>query len=175
MTDEMLAAVEKNGGVVMVNFYSAFIDENFRKAYAAQRPEREAAVKAWQERMKAEGKPITYEERNKIEKQFASKIPRPPLKSLIDHIDHIAKVAGVDHVGLGSDFDGVDSLPEGIDSVADLPRITAALVERGYSADQIRKILGGNLLRVFREAERVSREMQAQPTATTLKARATSK
>ncbi len=175
MTDEMLAAVGKNGGVVMVNFYSAFIDENFRKAYAAQRPEREAAVQAWQERMKAEGKPITYEERNKIEKQFASKIPRPPLKSLIDHIDHIARVAGVDHVGLGSDFDGVDSLPEGMDSVADLPRITAALVERGYTPDQIRKILGGNLLRVFRQAERVSREMQAQPTATTLKARATSK
>src|SRR5581483_5265959 len=99
MTDDMLKAMGKNNGVVMVNFYSAFIDENFRKAYAAQRPEREAAVKAWQERMKAEGKPITYEERNKIEKQFASKIPRPPLKSLIDHIDHIARVAGVDHVG----------------------------------------------------------------------------
>ena len=83
------------------------------------------------------------------------------LKSLIDHIDHIAKVAGVDHVGLGSDFDGVSgATPEGIDSAADLPKITQALLDRGYSADDIRKILGGNLLRVFREAERVSREMQ---------------
>ena len=65
---------------------------------------------------------------------------RPPLKSLIDHIDHIAKVAGVDHVGLGSDFDGVSgAMPEGIDSAADLPKITQALLDRGYSADDIRK------------------------------------
>jgi membrane dipeptidase len=84
------------------------------------------------------------------------------LKSLIDHIDHIAKVAGNDHVGLGSDFDGVSgATPESIDSAADLPKITQALLDRGYTADDIRKILGGNLLRVFGEAERVSREMQA--------------
>ncbi len=90
-----------------------------------------------------------------------AKIPRPPLKSLIDHIDHIAKVAGVDHVGLGSDFDGVSRCnPAGIDSAADLPKITQALLDRGYSADDIKKILGGNILRVFRQVEGVSREMQ---------------
>ena len=90
-----------------------------------------------------------------------AKIPRPPLKSLIDHIDHIAKVAGVDHVGLGSDFDGVSgATPQGIDSAADLPKITQALLDRGYSAKDIKKILGGNLLRVFGEVERVSHEMQ---------------
>ena len=83
-----------------------------------------------------------------------AKIPRPPLKSLIDHIDHIAKVAGVDHVGLGSDFDGVSgATPQGMDSAADLPKITQALLDRGYSADDIKKILGGNLLRVFRQVE----------------------
>jgi len=82
---------------------------------------------------------------------------------LIDHIDHIAKVAGVDHVGLGSDFDGVSGqLPEGLDSPADLPKITQALLDRGYSAEDCRKILGGNLLRVFREVEAVSRELQAE-------------
>jgi membrane dipeptidase len=82
---------------------------------------------------------------------------------LIDHIDHIAKVAGVDHVGLGSDFDGVQSqLPEGLDSPADLPKITAALMQRGYSAEDCRKILGGNLLRVFREVEQVGKELQAE-------------
>ena len=92
-----------------------------------------------------------------------AKIPRPPLKSLIDHIDHIAKVAGIDHVGLGSDFDGVSgATPQGIDSAADLPKITQALLDRGYSADDIKKILGGNLMRVFREVERVSHEMQAR-------------
>jgi membrane dipeptidase len=81
---------------------------------------------------------------------------------LIDHIDHIAKVAGVEHVGLGSDFDGVSgAMPEGMDSAADLPKITQALLDRGYSAEDIHKILGENLLRVLREVERVSREMQA--------------
>jgi membrane dipeptidase len=85
------------------------------------------------------------------------------LKSLIDHIDHVAKVAGIDHVGLGSDFDGVSgATPAGIDSAADLPKITQALLDRGYNADDLHKLLGGNLLRVFREAERVSREMQAR-------------
>jgi membrane dipeptidase len=85
---------------------------------------------------------------------------------LIDHIDHIAKVAGIDHVGLGSDFDGVSgATPQGIDSAADLPKITQALLDRGYNADDIRKILGGNLLRVFRQAEQVSRELQATTSA----------
>jgi membrane dipeptidase len=83
---------------------------------------------------------------------------------LIDHIDHIAKVAGVDHVGLGSDFDGVSgATPVGMDSAADLPKITQALLDRGYSAEDIRKILGGNVMRVFQEVERVSRQLQAQP------------
>jgi len=82
---------------------------------------------------------------------------------VIDHIDHIVKVAGIDHVGLGSDFDGVDGqLPEGLNSPADLPKITEALMDRGYSADDCRKILGGNLLRVFREVEAVSKELQAE-------------
>jgi membrane dipeptidase len=84
-------------------------------------------------------------------------IPRPPFKVLIDHIDHIAKVAGVDHVGLGSDFDGVSgATPQGMDSAADLPKITQALLDRGYSKEDIHKILGGNLLRVFAEVEKIS-------------------
>ena len=86
------------------------------------------------------------------------RIPRPPLSTLIRHIDHIAKVAGIDHVGLGSDFDGIyGQLPEGINSPADLSKITAALLERGYSSDDCRKILGGNFLRVMREVEAVSK------------------
>jgi membrane dipeptidase len=162
MTDDMLRAVAKNGGVVQANFYNAFIDENYREAAEAQAKDRDAAVKAYTDQLKAAGRTVTYVDADRIEREWAAKIPRPPLKSLIDHIDHIAKVAGVDHVGLGSDFDGVSgATPEGIDSAADLPKITQALLDRGYSADDIRKILGGNLLRVFREAERVSREMQA--------------
>ena len=162
MTDDMLRAMAKNGGVVQVNFYNAFIDENSRKAAEAQASAREAAVKGYMVELKAAGKAPTYLDADRIEREWAAKIPRPPLSSLIDHIDHIAKVAGIDHVGLGSDFDGVSgATPQGIDSAADLPKITQALLDRGYSADDIRKILGGNLLRVFRQAEQVSRELQA--------------
>jgi membrane dipeptidase len=167
MTDDMLRAVTKNGGVVQVNFFNGFDDENFRKAIAAQTKYQAAAVQKFVDQMKAEGKAVNYVDEDRIEREWMAKIPRPPLKSLIDHIDHIAKVAGIDHVGLGSDFDGVSgATPQGIDSAADLPRITQALLDRGYSAGDIRKILGGNLLRVFGEVERVSREMQAQGMST---------
>jgi membrane dipeptidase len=162
MTDDMLRAVAKNGGVVQVNFYNAFIDENYRKAAEAQAKDLDAAVQALKDKMKTDGKAVSYIEEDRVEREWAAKIPRPPLSALIDHIDHIAKVAGIDHVGLGSDFDGVSgATPAGIDSAADLPKITQALLDRGYSAGDIRKILGGNILRVFREAERVSRELQA--------------
>jgi membrane dipeptidase len=162
MSDEMLKAMATNGGVVMVNFYSGFISDNFRKAYSAQAPEREAAMKAFEAKLKAEGKPTTYAMVNAVSKEWTAKIPRPAFQELIDHIDHIAKVAGVEHVGLGADWDGVDSLPQGIDSVADLPKITQALLNRGYNEAQIKGILGGNLLRVFRSVEQVSRELQSQ-------------
>jgi membrane dipeptidase len=165
MTDDMLRAMTNNGGVVMVNFYSAFIDENYRKLSSdpGKVKQRDAEVEAYKKaHPHPDGSPVTYDETAAIEKKWAAQFPRPPLKSLIDHIDHIAKVAGIDHVGLGSDFDGVTSLPEGIDSVADLPRITQALYQRGYTAEQIRKILGGNFLRVMREVEATAKRLQAE-------------
>src|SRR5271170_451010 len=162
MTDDMLRAVAKNGGVVQVNFYSAFVDENYRRSADAQAKDRDAAVKANAEQLRAAGKTVTYLDDDRIEREWAAKVPRPPLRSLIDHIDHIAKVAGIDHVGLGSDFDGVSgATPAGIDSAADLPKITQALLDRGYTADDIKKILGGNILRVFQQVEQVGREMQS--------------
>ncbi len=169
MTDDMLRAVANSGGpgskggVVQVNFYSAFISQKYRDAQKAQQPEVDKAVQALKDKYRAEGKEAPADEIEKLQRQFADRIPRPPLSDLIDHIDHIAKVAGVDHVGLGSDFDGVNGqLPEGIDSPADIPKITAALMQRGYSAEDCRKILGGNLLRVFREVESVSKQLQAE-------------
>ncbi len=169
MTDDMLRAVANSGGpnskggVVQVNFYSGFISQAYRDAQKAQKPEVDAAVQALKDKYKAEGKEAPDDEISKLQRQYADRIPRPPLSMLIDHIDHIAKVAGIDHVGLGSDFDGVEGqLPEGLDSPADLPKITAALMARGYSAEDCRKILGGNLLRVFREVEAVSKELQAE-------------
>jgi membrane dipeptidase len=163
MTDDMLRAMTNNGGVVMVNFYSAFIDENYRKASSDPEKikQRDAEVEAYKKaHPHSDGSPVTYDETAPIEKRWAAQFPRPPLKSLIDHIDHVAKVAGIDHVGLGSDFDGVTSLPEGIDSVADLPKITQALYQRGYTREQILKILGGNFMRVMREVEATAKRLQ---------------
>jgi membrane dipeptidase len=164
MTDDMLRAVARNGGVVDVNFFAGFLDQNYWNAVRAQQKEQEAATHAYLEKLKAEGKQVTYADEDRITREWMAKIPRPPFTVLIDHIDHIAKVAGVDHIGLGSDFDGVSgATPAGMDSAADLPKITQALLDRGYSAEDIRKILGGNVMRVFKEVERVSRELQAQP------------
>ena len=165
MTDDMLRALAKNNGVVMVNFFAGFIDENFFKAAAAQSQDREGAVQEALAKEKAEGKEPVYMDVEAIEEQWLAKIQRPPLKSLIDHIDHVAKVAGIDHVGLGSDFDGVSgALPQGINSAADLPKITQALLDRGYQDEDIRKILGGNLLRVMKDVERIAQQMQAAGT-----------
>lgn len=166
MTDDMLRAMARNGGVVQVNFYSAFVSEEYRKAWKAQAPERDRAKQAALAAARAAGQPVPYAEYDRIDREYAARIPRPPLSELIDQIDHIAKVAGVDHVGLGSDFDGVSSLPEGLDSPADLPKITSALMARGYSAADMRKILGGNLMRVFRQVEQVAQDMQANAPAT---------
>jgi len=169
MTDDMLRAVANSGGpnskggVIQVNFYSGFLSQPYRDAQIAQEPAVKAAVQAFKDKAKAEGKVITYADIEKVQRPYIDSLPRPPLSVLIDHIDHIAKVAGVDHVGLGSDFDGVSGqLPQGLDSPGDLPKITEALIARGYSAEDCRKILGGNLLRVFREVEQVSKELQAE-------------
>ena len=169
LTDEMLDAVAKSGGprskggVVQVNFYSGFVSQEYCDAWKAFQPEvlREVAVS--QAKAKAEGRELSYAEENRIRRAYMDRIPRPPFSRLIDHIDHIAQVAGVDHVGLGSDFDGVNGqLPEGLDSAADLPKITQALLDRAYAPEDCRKILGGNLLRVFREVEAVAGALQAE-------------
>jgi membrane dipeptidase len=163
MTDDMLRAIAVNGGVVQVNFYSGFISQPYRDAMNAQQPEVDRAVQELKDRAKADGHQVTEGDIEKLKRSYYDKIPRPPLSALIDQIDHIAKVAGVEHVGLGSDFDGVSGqLPQGIDSVADYPKITAALMERGYTAADCDKILGGNLLRVFTEVEKISKQLQAE-------------
>ncbi|HEX3437477.1 MAG TPA: dipeptidase [Pseudacidobacterium sp.] len=172
MTDDMLRAVARSGGpnskggVVMVNYYSAFISQKYRDASIAQEPEVKKATGELKAQYAKEGKQVTYGDLEKLQRQYADRIPRPPLSDLIDHIDHIAKVAGIDHVGLGSDFDGVSGqLPEGIDSAADLPKITQALMARGYSAADCDKILGGNLLRVMRDVEATAKQLQAESTS----------
>ncbi len=170
LTDAHLLAIANRGGAVMVNFYPAFIDEVWRSAWNALAPDRHAAHTALESTYAARRQPVPYSASLEVDRAFASRIPRPPLSSLIDHIHHIATVAGIDHVGLGSDFDGVSALPAGIDSATDLPRIPEALSARGYSSFAIGKILGGNLLRVLREVEATAARMESQTGSTGLKA-----
>jgi membrane dipeptidase len=151
--DELLRRIAKNGGVVMVNFYPAFIDERVRQAGL----ERDQRLKPERDRLREQYKddPARLEEElNRL--NAANPLPQTPLSVLIDHFDHIAKVAGVDHVGLGSDFDGVPTLPVGMEDVSKLPVITYELLRRGYSERDVTKILGGNAMRAFAEAERVA-------------------
>lgn len=151
--DDLLKRIAKNGGVVMVNFYPAFIDQKLVDATRERNQKLNPLIAEIREKYKGDQKRID-EEIKKL--QDANPLPATPLSVLIDHLDHIAKVAGVDHVGLGSDFDGIPSLPEGIKGVEDLPVITYELLKRGYSERDIKKILGENFLRAFAEAERVA-------------------
>jgi len=162
MTDDMLKAVAKNGGVVQVNFNCGFISNKSNESAKAFRAAHMDLVKQQADLINQyahDHSPETMAKINALAEPFKQSIQRATLNELVDHIDHVAKVAGVDHVGIGSDFDGVPCTPEGIDSVADLPKITQSLVYRGYDKEQVHKILGGNLLRVFRAVERLSAEM----------------
>jgi membrane dipeptidase len=151
LNDDMLRALAKNGGVAMVNFWSLFLSQEYG---LAARKWFEKNGKAFTElRARLHDDPLAF--RDALEKLRAQGEPMPkvPFSVLVDHIDHMVKTAGVDHVGLGSDFDGVDDLPEGLTGIDGLPRITLELVKRGYKDEDILKILGGNFLRVFEAAE----------------------
>ena len=155
--DDLLKRIAKNGGVVQVNFYSVFVDA---ATVGPQSDEREKRLKSQQDAINQKYKDDPErraEESDKLE--AANPLPPLPISKLIDHIDHIVKVAGIDHVGIGADFDGANDMPEGAQDVSMLPNITYELLKRGYTERDIRKILGGNLLRVLAEAERVSRRM----------------
>ena len=147
LTDDQLRAIARNGGVVNVNFYSRFIDSRYRAAIErveeTVRQARAAARTSGEDSARAEARISAMRD------SLAAAIPPTPFGVLIDHIDHIARVAGVDHVGLGSDFDGVSALPLGMEDVTRLPRIAQALLDRGYSEDDVKKVLGGNMLRVM--------------------------
>jgi membrane dipeptidase len=153
--DDLLRRIAKNGGVVQVNFYSVFVDA---ATVSPQSEARDRRLKAQQDALNEKYKDDPErlaEESDKLE--AANPLPPLPISKLIDHIDHIVKVAGIDHVGIGADFDGANDMPEGARDVSMLPNITYELLKRGYTEKDIRKVLGENLLRVFAEAERVAR------------------
>lgn len=150
LKDDQIKAVGKNGGVIHLNFYSGFIDSSFDRRTDLfnnnHKAERDSLLKQ---------NPEPYFADVFLFTKYADEVKslRPPLSLLIDHLDYIVKLIGVDHVGLGSDFDGVNSLPQQLDDVTTMPLITKELLARGYSKKDIRKILGGNFLRIFKANE----------------------
>ena len=157
MTDDMLRAIAAKGGVVHINYFEGFLDAGFS--------ERENALKTEQAQQdEIDDRTPKFGDRSqngpavrKINAQRNAKLGRVPLSKLLDHFEHAVKIAGVDHVGLGSDFDGVDDmLPEGMEDISKMPNLVRGLMERGFSDADILKILGGNTLRVMREVERVA-------------------
>ncbi len=160
MSDDMIRALAKNGGVIQINFYSAFLDDKFAAALNKLEPKMKAEAAAARRASAHEGKTFTYADEVLIRRRYTPHLPAVPMERIADHIDHAVKVGGVDHVGLGSDFDGVDFIPTGMEDASKLPDLARELARRGYSEDDLIKILGGNTLRVMREVEQVSREMQ---------------
>ena len=158
MTDDMLRALAKNGGVAMVNFYPVFLSDEVAKASKARDEQLKPEIAALKAKDPSEGS--EYQEG--VRKLMAANpLPKVSWTVIVDHIDHMVKVAGIDHVGIGSDFDGIPSVPEGMEDISKLPAIPAELKRRGYSDADVKKIMGENFMRVFAEAERVAKEMQA--------------
>ena len=160
MTDDMMRALVKNGGVMDINFYPGFLSPEFAAAYKKVAPQIRADESAAEKQYANDRKRLAEESRN-IWARYASQFPTPSYTAIADHIDHAVQVAGIDHVGLGSDFDGIDSAPKGMEDVSKLPDLVRELARRGYSEEELKKILGGNLLRVMRQVERVGREMRS--------------
>jgi membrane dipeptidase len=146
LSDEQIKAVGKNGGLISINFYAGFLDSTFSSKQKVFFAKYDAELKTLSAK---------YGRSNAIDTLIAlhpadAEATKPSIDKLIDHVDYIVKMIGVDHVGFGADFDGAESFPIGMNSVADYPKITSALVRRGYKPDEITKMLGGNFLRVLK-------------------------
>ena len=151
MTDDMIRAMAKKGGIIQINFACDFLNERVRTDSPEEKSKLNAKFGDDQDELRAV-----------VESRFA----RATLSDVVAHIDHVVKIAGIDAVGVGSDFDGVDCTPVGLEDVSKFPNLTRALLEKGYTQEQINKIYGGNTLRLMREVEKVAKSMQGQrPTA----------
>jgi len=153
VSDDVLRAVRDNGGVVCVNFFPGFLDKDYYSKVTVLWAEYRARANELAPQYGGDTGKAWHTLEGELQKRV-KEIPPVPLSRLIDHIDHAVKVAGIDHVGIGSDFDGISTCPVGLDDVSKLPLITEELVKRGYSDKDIRKILGGNLLRLVEKTVR---------------------
>ena len=154
--DEILKQLPPNGGIVMVTFVPGFIAPEAGKQY----PERRAVESALQAQFPDDPAKVTA---GLAEWRKTHPEPKATLSMVADHIDHIRKVAGIDHIGLGGDFDGIDTVVEGLEDVSKYPALTAELLRRGYSDGDVKKILGLNVLRVMRKAETVAASLKSEP------------
>ncbi len=158
MTDQMIKDLAAKGGVIQINYHVGFLSQEFRDAEKAK-PELEKEIQAEINKRCGDNEGCQLVEGDRIVREYmnAGKLPRVDYTKIIEHIDHAVKLAGAEHVGLGSDFDGA-MMPFGMEDASKLPRITEALLQKGYSEGDVKKILGENTLRVMAEVERVSRE-----------------
>ena len=166
MTDEMIKALAAKGGVIQINYHIGFLDQTYADAYEKIAPELRARMRALAEQYKDDDHALS-EAREALFKDYQAQLPKVSWERVVEHVDHAVRLVGPDHVGLGSDFDGA-TMPEGLNDVSYLPRLTQALLDRGYREKDIKKILGGNTLRVLEEAERVAARLQADSARATL-------
>src|ERR1700730_7765302 len=161
MTDDMIRDLAKNGGVIQINYHVGFLSQEFRDFENAH-PDVEKEIEAEVKQRCGDNESCKLVAGDVIVREFmgAGKLPKVDWTKIVEHIDHAVKIAGVDHVGLGSDFDGA-VMPFGMQDVTHLPLITDALLKKGYSESDVRKILGENTLRVLSEAERVSHTLNS--------------
>jgi membrane dipeptidase len=161
MTDQMMKDLAAKGGVIQINYHVGFISQEFRNAEKAH-PELEKAIGAEVQKRCGENEGCQLIEGDRVTREYVEqgKLPRVDWTAIIEHIDHAVKVAGIDHVGLGSDFDGAN-MPYGMEDASKLPKITEGLLKKGYSEGDVKKILGENTLRLMSDVERVSRELNA--------------
>jgi membrane dipeptidase len=162
MSDDMIKVLAAKGGVIQINYEKSFIDQAYKDASEKQSG---GVVAIFDQLKKACGddQECFGRKMGEQEKQATAegKLPHVSWERIVDHIDHVVKLVGPDHVGLGSDFDGA-TMPEGMEDCSKLPKITEALMRKGYGDDDIRKILGGNTLRLMEQVERISKELQAR-------------
>jgi membrane dipeptidase len=158
MNDDMLRALARNGGVVDVIFAKVHLDE---KAWVSYIGMLDAYNRDMADMLAVNrDNPRRWELKRAIEKRYTAQLPLADISVLLRHIDHAVQVMGVDHVGIGSDFDGISgNVLDGLEDVSKYPALVQGLIDRGYSDTDIRKIMGGNLLRVMRANEAVAREM----------------
>jgi membrane dipeptidase len=161
MSDDMIRALAAKGGVIQINYHVGFLSQEFRNAEKAH-PEWDKAIALEVQKRCGDRQGCKLIESDRVTREYVLRgdLPRVEWTKIIEHIDHAVKVAGIDHVGLGSDFDGAN-MPFGMEDVSKLPQITNALLEKGYSEGDVKKILGENTLRVMAEVERVGRELNA--------------